>query len=165
MKPFRLKINHKILYLLRAVDISPDRATAFFGQQVVSMQSCPPNYTARNNNKYARLEFNDKFWVMRGFFPSTPVMFKIIMVDDSSGRGESYYAKVELIVPTLQKKHAHNTMVDEKLWLKVMNDETNRILLGDNNPDPKITLTQRHPKCMSPKGMTVFNPGVAKKGI
>lgn len=159
MKPFEVKMCNKLLYLLRAGGVTPDDAATFFGQQVIAMQSCPPNYTKKNNNTYAKLEFYDgEFWVMRGFYPNLPVMFKVVMVDSSSfNKGERYYAKVTLITPTIQKKHSADSRFDDKVFMQLASDKANNILLGDTKPEPKIVLTQRHPKCMSPKGCPVFN--------
>jgi hypothetical protein len=165
MKPFNIKICHKLLYSLRAAGIQPDTAAAFLGQQVVSMQTAPPNYTFKNNKKHLHMKFENSYWIMRGFYPNTPIMFKIVMVDTSQSHGarDDFYAKVELINPTLQRKHAHSTYLNNKQFMDIMNDQANNILVGDTVPDPKIILTQRHPKCMSPKGIVVFN--LKAKGV
>jgi hypothetical protein len=122
------------------------------------MQSCEPNYTSKNNKQHLRMSFDSSYWVMRGFYPNLPVMFKIVMVDTSNEKNRSrFYGKVSLIQPTIQKNHNAHVMFNEKLFAQVANDKANNILVGDTQSEPKVLLTQRHPKCMSPKGCTVFN--------
>ncbi len=162
MNPFQIKFCNKLLYSLRAAGVTPDTVAAFVGQQVVSMQACPPNYTFKNNKKHLGMEFHDQYWVMRGFYPNTPIMFKIVMVQTNKTE-PAFYAKANLIIPTLQRKHPHVSVIDEKTFMKIIEDQANNILVGDSISDPKIILTQRHPKCMSPKGMTVFN--LKAKGV
>jgi hypothetical protein len=105
------------MYSLRAAGIQPDTVAAFIGQQVVLMQSAQPNYTFKNDKKHLGMSFKDQYWVMRGFYPHTPIMFKIVMVDTTAGQRDSFYAKVTLITPTLQRKHEHSTYIDNKIKL------------------------------------------------
>ena len=155
MKPFDCNIDNKLLYLLRAGGVEPDDAAIFFGSQIIAMQNCEPNYTSKQNNSKVKLEFKGSFWVMRGFYPNLPVMFKIIMVDTTSNN-TSFYAKVELITPKIQRGHLYKTRFDNSMFHKLSDDKANQILVSDT-AEPIIKLTQRHPKCMSPKGCPIFN--------
>lgn len=165
MNKTHLSIDNKLLLALRAANVSPDMAAHFLYTQALNMQACPPNYTEKQNQpKIPRpLNFHGKYWVMRGFFPKTPIMFKIVMVNTAEnyhpaqGPEDGYYAKAELIQPKVQRQHQLKTFVNKELYEKIQNDVANNIILGDSNPDPKIKLTQRHPKCMSPKGCVVYN--------
>jgi len=157
MKPYNMTMCHKLLYSLRVAGIQPDVAAAFFGQQVSTMQNCPPNYTPKNNN--SRMKFTIPFWIMRGYFPNTPFMFKIVMVNDQFSRWDpdTFYANVKLIVPTIQYKHGYQTQVTDKDVDAIINNFANNALVGDTVPDSKIVLTQRNPKCMSPKGAVIHH--------
>lgn len=153
------KVDSALLMLLSVAGVSPDEAIAFFVSQSHSMQACPPNYTPANNNRVKGLNYTGNFWVMRGFYPNTPVMFKIVMVKvaEIAGEDQKYWSKVSLITPKVQKGHLSHITVNDELHKQICSSLADKALVNDKE-SKTVVLTQRVPKCMSPKGCAVFNP-------
>lgn len=148
---------------LKNAGIESDEAILFFGKQVEVMQSCKPNYGPHTDNPKKRLKYSSPYWIMRGFYPDTPMMFKIVMIDTSNGKKESFYAKCT--IPTIQtyRQFGATVSISQETIKEIMTNKANQILVDDDDYQPHVVIKQRTPKCMSPKGSPIFNLSKKKK--
>lgn len=150
--------------------IDPSEAVVFFGAQAQAMLDCPPNYgpkskkvtTAKNH------QLRVDVWLMRGFFPETPQMFKISISPSDSYQYE-YYVKVsEPKINTPSKKIAKGKYAsagstsyshfDYATIKQQYQDRMEKEVLGIDLNINSIVQSKEvfTPKCISPKGMNVF---------
>ena len=171
---YLMKVCNRLLIKLRMSGIDPTEAAVFFGAQAEAMLGCKPNF-GPSSNKSKLHELRKEVWLMRGFFPGTPQMFKISMSEDQpSFPGYKYYVKVsEPTVRMPSKKTTRNLdftpRFESTFTSNDIKDQLNRRLenemLGmEHTIDPlisgKVVFT---PKCISPKGMPLYRLNLKKE--
>jgi hypothetical protein len=157
-KKFEMTVEDQLLLKLQCAGIKPDDAVCFFGQQLTEMMECPPNLTSKQSTPL--MEIKGDYWVMRGFFPNTPVMFKIVGVYNTRsfiGHDKSlFYGKITQPVVKARHKRKVARLFSYETWMKCVDNKVNHILLNDDKPKEQIEH-YRMPRCSSPKGMKIFN--------
>lgn len=149
---FKLKVMTELLTQAHINSVDPEALVTFLGSQVQCMLSCPPNY-----NKYGKKE---RVWVMRGFYPDTPVFFKLVVVEAGDS---SYYAKASSlrVATTLTKgggvKEDHMMVNSDQINENAVASMENALLSADNKVHPLVTRQVKVPRCMSPKGMPIYS--------
>lgn len=96
-------------------------ALNFFATQIEAMLAVEPNMGAgKKRSKYGRNAISA--WVMRGYYPNTPVFFKITIIKtkDYEGlgwpRASDYYAKIT--IPPISQTSGRYFMVDGREFAK-----------------------------------------------
>ena len=164
---FIIRICNRLLIKLKMCGIEPTEAAMFFGSNAMQMLDCVPNFGPRSN-KSKKTELKRDVWLMRGFYPQTPQMFKIsIAENDAFEHAYEYYVKVTepaVRVPTAKSVRGLDFTVryessltsnqirdelQERLEKEVLGlDIASNILISH-----KVVFT---PKCISPKGMQIY---------
>jgi hypothetical protein len=154
--------------------VEPTEAAVFFGDHAIKMLECPANF-GPNSNKSKKTELKRDVWLMRGFYPNTPQMFKIsIAQNDAFSYGFEYYVKVTepaVRVPSAKSKRGLDFTVryESSLTSDQIRDELQERLekevLGldiQSNKliSEKVVFT---PKCISPKGMPIYRLSTKKE--
>lgn len=165
-----MNVCNRLLIKLRMCGVDPSEAAVFFGTQAQGMLDCRPNYgpnsskvtTAKNH------QLRKDVWLMRGFYPGTPQMFKIsISPDNEAYDNYQFYVKVQEPVVRIPSKRGERGLsftsryetsftsnqirdqLQERLEKEVLNVDLNIDPIVNN----KVVFT---PKCISPKGMPLF---------
>lgn len=169
-----LRVCNRLLIKLRMAGIDPSEATVFFGSQVNPMLNCRPNF-GPGSNKSKKTELKRDVWLMRGFYPGTPLMFKIsIAENDVFGDMYQYYVKVSeppVRIPTkaklreLQFTSRYESSFDsDRINIELEKRVENEILGQDHTTEKlvseKVVFT---PKCISPKGMPFYRLNLKKQ--
>lgn len=161
---FAYKTCAKLLMSLRTAGVNEDEALAFFAENINRMTECPPNFGSKKNNRYITYHISE-LWIMRGFFPKTPIMFKIVLIkgqgsqgqwNDDSGRLD-WYAKVEQPRISIPSGNPSHIFITRKRIKSLMDKQMNRLLLEDRNTESLFKVEHRTPKCFSPKGCIIYN--------
>jgi hypothetical protein len=167
-KQFKLKLSPTLLSQLLVFDVQPDDFVEFVAAQVQNIVACKPNcHLFATQNK--------PVWVLRGYYPNTPVFFKITVVKTTQHTGPyvgtytpdfTYYVRAsELRVTSRKRWHTKHSLVMNGGEIIVMSDRImeniisgmENSLLGTSNQTKKIISGgPSKPKCMSPKGMKLF---------
>lgn len=170
---FIMMVSNTLLIKLRMCGIDPTEASMFFGNQANLMLDCKANYgptsTKVTNAKAHQLK--KPVWLMRGFFPETPQMFKIsISTNDAYDHSYEYFVKVsepKINPPTRKKANGHreiavtknnesqftSNILRDQLQERMEKEVLDLDLKLDSLVDKKVVFT---PKCISPKGMPLF---------
>lgn len=147
--------------------LDPEDMLEFFASQVETMLLCPPNY--RMWGKSARV------WILRGFYPDTPIFFKLVVIDTSidspENHGTKYFAKVTPLRTLYRTKHGgkyddHYTWMSEGIEENMTNRMENTFFHAKHEIKKLITKKLTMPRCMAPKGMKLLRfkrPRKAKK--
>lgn len=134
-----MRVDPLLLWMLtNELDCSTTQVVANFNSYYKQCIECPPNIKRKFGNK---LSF--KCWVLRGFYPKTDIMFKM-MIGHSDG--ERVFVKVSLPSPKITSKMPIFTEHN-------INSTLNNILL-DNIQQEKKPIA---PRCMTPRGMKPLN--------
>lgn len=169
-----MRVCNRLLIKLKMSGIDPTEAACFFGSQAEAMLSCKPNF-GPSSNKSKATELKRDVWLMRGFYPGSPQMFKIsIAQNDAFAHQYQYYVKVsepQVRVPTNRSKRHLNftpryeSSFDSNDIRDQLNKRVENEMLGlDHGMDPlisnKVVFT---PKCISPKGMPLYRLNLKKE--
>jgi hypothetical protein len=162
---FIMRVCNKLLIKLRMCGVDPSESAVFFGAQAQAMLDCKPNFGPQSKKVTVAKSHQVKkdVWLMRGFFPETPQMFKISISQNDAWPDFEYYVKVSeptIHIPTKFVKEVTKRNESQFFSNDIKEQLQNRLekeVLGlDLNIDPiisnKVVFT---PKCMSPKGMPV----------
>jgi len=148
---YTLKVAAELALQAQLFDVDTNSLAEFFGTQAHQMCECPPNL-----NYFGQ---KAQVWVMRGFFPGTPLFFKMVVLEQCPNP-RSYYVKVTpLRVNHVNKYrgkdddflHIEGEQVEELIVKRMENS-----LLDAKHDIPLIVNTIKMPRCMSPKGMKIF---------
>lgn len=170
---FIMRVCNRLLIKLRMSGINPTEAAVFFGAQVEPMLACRPNFGPKSNKSPGHALKRD-VWMMRGFYPGTPQMFKISVAENDAFVDQyQYYVKVSeptVRLPTKARLRGLNftpryeSSFDSKDIQEQLNKRVENEVLGlDHQLDPlvsdKVVFT---PKCISPKGMPLYRLDLKK---
>jgi hypothetical protein len=151
---YNFKIINELLVQAKALNIDLEGFIGFLGAQVQAMLGCPPNYS-----KFGKKE---RAWIMRGFYPGTPLFFKLTIGTDtnSPSGGNQYNVKA---VPLRVNKTVKGHQSEAYIWLdsaKINEDITNRMeneFFGANHElESLLDIHIKLPRCMSPRGCQMF---------
>lgn len=170
---FIMMVSNTLLIKLRMCGIDPTEASMFFGNQANLMLDCKANYgptSAKVTNAQIH-QLKKPVWLMRGFFPETPQMFKIsISTNEAYDHSYEYFVKVSepKINPPTRKNHKGHreiavtknnesqftsNILRDQLQERMEKEVLDLDLKLDSLVDKKVVFT---PKCISPKGMPLF---------
>jgi len=165
---YHLKIMSELLTQAHIAGIDLEEFVGFFASQIQAMLASPPNY-----NKFGQ---KARVWIMRGFYPETPVFFKLVLIDTNAtvkndsrfGTGPGYFAKVSpmRVMYYGRKGNAyddHVTLDGAKLNDDLTNRMENSIFGAGHELKPILEKKVRMPRCMSPKGLRIFKYKKPKK--
>lgn len=146
---YNLKIEHQLVAMLLGAGLTQAQIHLFFGEQVEAMLQVPHNIKI----------YKKPIWVMRGFFPDTPIFFKLSLLKNTTDQDYydgQYYAKAT-IPPyrTGKRRPAHIVLSSHYLRPALLTQSMESEILGGtcgiepppNQPTVKIF------QCMSPKGV------------
>jgi hypothetical protein len=152
---YKLKIMSELLVQAHILGLDLEEFVGFFATQVQAMLASPPNYC--KFGKKARV------WIMRGFYPGTTLFFKLTLVtcSDNTWGTHSYYAKASPIRVLYYGKHGsyddHITLDSNLLNESITNRMENAFFNAEHELKPILEKKLKMPRCMSPKGMQIFN--------
>lgn len=161
---FSLKINSTLLGQLAIHNVSPTELAEFAYSQITNMLSCKPNCLIYKKS-------NEDIWILRGYYPNTPVFFKLTLVKNLSGENFTYWARLRPLVVNVKRSWSNKNRVNYGEFVLGSNDINTSIvktmensLLGSSHKiEPLIKINSLKPRCMSPKGMKLFNYEKPKK--
>jgi hypothetical protein len=176
-KKYLMRVCNRLLIKLRMSGIDPTEASCFFGSQAEAMLGCTPNFGPRSAKVTVspRQQLKKDVWLMRGFYPGTPQMFKIsIAHNEAFEHSHEFFVKVsEPMIRFPTKKNERGLQITARYETEFdstqIRDQLNRRLenevLGlDHGIDvlvnKKAVFT---PKCMSPKGMPIYRLNLNKE--
>lgn len=163
---FRLKLSPTLISQLLLMDVKPDAFIEFVAAQVQNIIACKPNckiHTAPSK----------PVWVLRGYYPNTPVFFKLTVVkttEHSGMHGNSYMpdftyyvrARALEVKPRVKWRKTLNVQGGEIVIMsddimKNISEGLENSLLGASHDSKSLVIGgPSKPKCMSPKGMKLF---------
>jgi hypothetical protein len=166
---FLMRVCNRLLIKLRMAGIEPSEASVFFGTQAEAMLDCQPNY-GPNSTKTTTAphhQLKKSVWLMRGFYPNSPLMFKISISENDHYDTYQYYVKVTEPAVRIPSKRGErgleftsryeSSFSSKQLRDQLQNRLEKEVLGIDLNIEPlvsnKVVFT---PKCISPKGMPFF---------
>lgn len=172
-KKYLMRVCNRLLIKLRMNGVDPTEAVCFFGSQAEAMLGCPANF-GPTSNKSKLHGLSKSVWLMRGFYPGTPQMFKISMAEnDAFGPNYQYFVKVtepQVRMPSSKQKRNLNftPRYESEFNSDQIRDQLNKRLenevLGEEHGlealiSAKVVFT---PKCISPKGMPIYRLNTKK---
>ena len=151
-QPFVLKVMSELLTQAHIAGIDLEEFIEFFATQIQTMLSHSPNYNYMGEKK--------RVWIMRGFYPDTPIFFKLTLILSTNDK-ENYYAKVSPLRVNFYGKGgtAYDSWVkfDGKTLNEDITDKMENVFFGaEHDLKPILRDKVRMPRCMSPKGMKIF---------
>ena len=161
---YKMKVMSELITQAHIAGVNIEEFVGFFAAQVQAMLASPPNY-----NKYGK---KARVWIMRGFYPDTPIFFKISLIESNSdyvhlSDSMGYYAKVTpLRVQSCWKGRSAEDYVlldGRKLNEDITNRMENSLLGADHRLQPILEKKVKMPRCMSPRGLQIFNYKKPKK--
>lgn len=146
-----LSVSPNLIFLIsKYLNIHTSEVLAVLDGIIHNAVNCPPNLTRRPFSK-KNADPNDykvelPIWVIRGFFPETPIFFKMVIADleqYATDRQFKYRVKIQL------PHNFYNGMVRVNTK-KIRDDAAEKEILGDFLSEE---LSIKIPRCMTPKGM------------
>jgi len=165
-RDFRLKVSPTLVSQLAVVGVSADELLEFIATQFKNIVSCKPNcriYTSTDK----------PIWIMRGYYPNTPVFFKLSVVKTQQLTNHAgtqyhedfvYYVRARALEVKSKRKwhdkmrmsHGEIVVYSDEI-MKNMDDRFENEVLGANHEIKTILPSApKKPKCMSPKGCKLF---------
>ena len=149
---YSMKVCATVLTMGLVQGVNPEDMVEFFATQVSTMLLSPPNY-----NKYG---IKAPVWIMRGFYPGTSVFFKLIVARNDQGT----WVRVSYPKINGTKNRPHTFHFDGARLNEAITDKMENTFFGAKHEvKPLISAKLRSPKCMSPKGVKIFNYEKPKK--
>ena len=145
--------------------LSSDEMLEFFASQIEAMFCCPPNY--RFFGQKARV------WILRGFYPNTPIFFKLVLIDTSVNNvyhgGAGYFAKATPMRAVFRGRGGgvyddHRTFSSTDISTNITNRMENAFFNANHDIKELITKKIKMPRCMSPKGMKLLRIDKSLRG-
>lgn len=158
---YRLKVSPTLLSQLMIMGVDGNELVEFIHSQIQTLISCPPNFRVAYSKS---IDPTLRIWILRGYYPETPIFFKLSLVKATDGGPYSYYAKASHLMVNMRRKwgeknstqygefHFNSSDIDKK----IVESMENSLLGADHEPKKHMTGGPRAPKCMSPKGMKLF---------
>ena len=160
---FRLKLSATLLSQLLVVGVKSDEFIEFVAAQFQNIIACKPNcriHTAPDK----------PVWVLRGYYPNTPVFFKLTVVKAvgfQQARGKEdflYFVRATELKVKAKKRWRETLNISYDEIIIMSNDIMKNISEGMENTilgaahETKNFIKDEitKPKCMSPKGMKLF---------
>jgi hypothetical protein len=159
-KPVDIDIHNELLREFYINRIDTKEVLMFFAELVNTIQTYEYNFGPQKKNNFMKHTY--PFWLCKGFYPDTSIMFRCILIDREQ-QGMNYgkktmYAKITKATYKLPKRGRNYTTVDHKQAQKLLEDKADSILLdGVVKTVDDIVLKFKAPRCVSPKGMPLFN--------
>lgn len=162
---FNLKVMVELLTEGVILGLKPDDMIEFFSVQVEAMLLCPPNY--RMYKETARV------WILRGYYPNSPLFFKLVLVDSDkdgkSGYQAKYFAKATSLrmnwrSPRGRSYEDHITINAADIAENITNKMENEFFGAKHQLKELFAKKIKMPKCMSPKGMRLYRFDKPSKG-
>lgn len=151
-----------VVLISDTLQIHTNDVLAKFDDLIAKMIDCPPNLTRRPYSKKSdpkdQQEIGIPIRVLRGYYPGTPIFFKIVVTDFQSlgARHPRYRAKV---MPYRVRKSTTRHFNTAELREQVAEKE----LLGSYTATVDFGLPKRRPRVMTPKGMKPLKLKLSKK--
>ena len=145
-----MKVMSELLVQAHIIGIDLEEFVGFFASQVQAMLACQPNLNVFGQKA--------RVWIMRGFYPDTHVFFKLVLI----GGDKELYAKVSPLRINFNTRggkrwDAHMNFNGAKLNVNLINRMENSLLGADHKLEPIMYNKIKMPRCMSPKGLKIFN--------
>jgi hypothetical protein len=148
---YKMKVMSELLTQAHIAGVELEEFIGFFASQIQVMLTCPPNL-----NMFGQMA---RIWVCRGFYPTTSVFFKLVLISREGG----HYAKVSPLRTTFRGRtgaasrwDAYTLFDSEKLNEDLTNRMENAFLGANHKLDPLLPMKLKMPRCMSPRGMKLF---------
>ena len=157
---FRLRVISELLTQGKLLGIEAEALIEFFTVQAQNMMNYKNNFNING----------DRIWVMRGFYPGTPLFFKLSVIEhllpDQAHGSDTVSAKASPL-------RVHNGGRHSK-WDKVVTFDANEITDNITNKMENAFFNANHvvkpilrdkitmPRCMAPKGMKLLRYKKAK---
>lgn len=166
---FRLKLSPTLLSQLDVVGVQADDFIEFVTAQAQAMIGCKSNFRLYNTGSQP----DKPVWIMRGYYPETPVFFKLTVVKTTQLTGHggnayqedfSYYVRArELRVKgrrkwheTMRMHHGEIVVMSSDIMKNITHAMENELLGAGHEIKPILAKGPKKPKCMSPKGCKLF---------
>jgi len=163
---FRLKLSPTLLAQLLVVDVKPDEFIEFVATQFHNIVASKPNCRLFSQP-------DKPVWILRGYYPNTPVFFKLTVVKAQSFQHHAghqyeeqftYYVRArELKVNTRKKwnetlhmSYGEIVVMSDVIMKNISESLENSLLGAEHKSTAIIKGGPTKPKCMSPKGMKLF---------
>jgi hypothetical protein len=160
--PYQLKVMSELLTQAHILGLDLEEMIEFLASQVQAMLSCPPNYNFMNEKK--------RVWILRGFYPGSPLFFKLTVCSlaDMGGPG-GYFAKASPMRVVYTNKRT-KTRSDDHVSFNgntlnsALTDRMENTFFGAQH-EVKSLLSKgvKMPRCMSPKGMKLLRCNIKKR--
>jgi hypothetical protein len=144
---YTLKVNPTLLTMGIVHGLKPDDMVEFFATQVPALLAAPANY-----NKFGELA---PVRIMRGFYPGTPIFFKLVVAKNDLG----VFAKASVPMTVLRKVYlvsGYLSFRGDDVSKQLTKKLENAFLDVNHTIEPLVTVPLKMPRCMSPKGVRLF---------
>jgi hypothetical protein len=128
--------------------IKPDDMVEFFASQVQTMLTAPPNYKLYGKTA--------PVWIMRGFYPKTPIFFKLTVCRNERGT----YVKASIpMVKGGKKRTGYPSLIkfDGAQLNETITNKMENSFFGASHEVKPLVSWLRMPRCMSPRGVKIFS--------
>jgi hypothetical protein len=166
--PVDIDIHNELLREFYINRVDTKEVLTFFAVLVNTMQAYDYNFGPHKKNNFMKHTY--PFRLVKGFYPNTSIMFRCILIDRSKNIGHPHnpylqvnshlpmYAKITKATYKLPKKSRNYITLDHQHSRRLLDDEADSILLGGIvKTVDDITMKFKAPRCVSPKGMPLFN--------
>jgi hypothetical protein len=145
----------ELLVQAKILGIDPEDVIEFVATQVQTALAYPPNYNFMGDNK--------RIWVIRGFYPGTPLFFKLSVVHyRGEGDDKKVYAarasglRVRLMTKNKEFFDHGIDFSGDDLTEALTNRMENSFFNANHDVKALLEKKIRMPRCVSPKGMKLF---------
>lgn len=139
---YDLRIQESLLFSIKFSSKHPNhRILSFFDEKVCEMIAAEPNIKSYKHKKFEKLKkVENPVWIVRGYYPGTPVFFKLVVVRPSP-----------IEVPDLLLVKAIDPNKPKMLTIKsdvIRNESAECELLGHD-----MEMSVKKQRLMMPKGV------------
>ena len=154
---YDMSVCNKLLTDLKINGVDSSAAVVFFGTQVRCMMALKPNYGP--HRKVPRISrFMFPTWILKGYYPGTATVFRITLIHDVEHKcsDANYYAKVTMPPIALNKKTPKSMRYNSDVIDTYVTGAAEQSIFG-GEPPPLVQVNKLNiPKCIAPRGMTIF---------
>jgi len=162
---YTLNVNSQLIMQLKLAGIDPGDVLLFFHANILEMLTYKPNYGPHKDSKMRRFKFDT--WILKGYFPNTPILFKCCMVHDPQHTlsDSNYYVKVQQPKFRFSREASSffGRIKEDVIEAHAGKIAERELLTSLGKPEFELGFKMNSPKCISPKGMKVFSLNKDKK--
>lgn len=146
-----LSVSPNLIFLIsKYLNIHTSEVLSVLDSIIHTAVSCPPNLTRRPFQPKTADPNDAKvdlpIWIIRGFFPETPIFFKMVIADlEKYAMDRQFKYRVKIQLP-----HNFYNGIVRVNTKKIREDAAEKEILGDF---ASKELEIKKPRCMTPKGM------------